>query len=61
MLINPTNSYNQTNDIANNQVKDQSAVLSPKTAVNKTDKEAAKANSSADVALSSRSQKLRFC
>lgn len=58
MLINPNNSYNQINDIANNQVKDQSAVLSSKTAVNKTDKEAATAHSSADVALSSRSQKL---
>jgi len=58
MLINPANSYSQTNDIANNQVNDQSAVQAPKTAVNKTEKEAVTANGSADVALSSRSQKL---
>jgi len=58
MLINPANSYSQTNDIANNQVNDQSAIESPKTAVNKTEKEAVAANNSGDVDLSSRSQKL---
>ncbi|WP_095367295.1 hypothetical protein [Pseudoalteromonas sp. NBT06-2] len=59
MLINTASNYNQSNDIANNQLNDRNTVQSPTTQTKNSQlAKDDKASSSEDITLSSRSQKL---